>query len=182
MISKVRIGAVVALLSTGLASAQWRQDGKIVPDTAWAKSAGDFGAQLVFTDKPEELFAAWEKPGPAVLYSETAVAKRGVPIVGVVFFAGCAPDDKGKCQTTVRFTAYTPDGKPWGDAQNAELWAGKPPPEKGHMQLSLGNMGIVIDPDDPLGVYKVRAEVVGKIAKKTLVLERTFTAVEVDKK
>ena len=56
----------------------WKENGKPVPDTAWAKSDGDFGAQLVFTDKPDELFAAWEKPGPT--------ATRGVPIVGVIFF------------------------------------------------------------------------------------------------
>ena len=46
------------------------------------------------------------------------------------------------------------------------------------MQLSVGNMGIVIDPDDPLGTYKVIAEVVDKVAKKTILLERTFTAIE----
>lgn len=179
---KVGMGAVVALISVGLVTAEWKENGKIVPDTAWARSAGDFGAQLVLTDKPEELFAAWEKPGAVVLYSQTATAKRGAPIVGVVFFAGCAPDSKGACQASVRFTAYTPDGKPYGNPQEGELWVGKPPPEKGSMQLSVGNIGIVIEPADPLGVYKVKAEVVDKVAKKTLLLERTFTAVEADKK
>ncbi len=181
MISKVRTGAVVAFISVGLVTAQWKENGKIVPDTAWAKSAGDFGAQLVLTDKPEELFAAWEKPGPSVLYSQTATAKRGFPVVGVIFFAGCASDSKGTCQASVRFTAYAPDGKPYGDPQDGELWVGKPPPEKGSMQLSVGNIGIVIEPKDPLGVYKVKAAVVDKVAKKTLNLERTFTAVEADK-
>lgn len=182
MISKVGMSTVLILLAVGPASAQWRQDGKVVPDSAWAKSAGDFGAQLVFTDKPDELFAAWEKPGPAVLYSETATARRGAPIVGVIFFTGCKPDDKGNCRASVRFTAFSPDGKPYGHPQIAELWAGKPPPEKGSMQLSLGNIGIVIEPQDPLGDYKVKAEVVDMVAEKTLVLERTFKAVEVDKK
>lgn len=163
---------------SALSAASWKVNGKPVPDREWAKSDGDFGAQLVFTDKPDELFAAWEEPGAAVLLSETVVAKRGVPIVGVVFFAGCAANERGKCEATVRFTAETPEGKPWGDPVDAELWIDKPAPEKGLMQLSAGNMGIVIDPDDPLGTYKVKAVVTDKVAHKRMVLERTFTAVE----
>jgi hypothetical protein len=160
----------------------WKENGKPVPDTAWAKSDGDFGAQLVFTDKPDELFAAWEKPGPGVYYSQTPTATRGVPIVGVIFFTGCATDAHGNCQATVRFTATTPDGKSWGEPVDGELWVDKPPPGKEQMQLSVGNMGIVIDPGDPLGIYKVKAEITDKIAKKKMVLERTFTAMEAPKK
>lgn len=166
------------LLATNALGGNWKVDGKPVPDTSWAKSDGDFGAELVFTDKPDELFAAWEKPGPAVQISETPVAVRGIPIVGVIFFAGCAADARGLCNATVRFTAKTPDGKPWGDPIDAELWVEKPGPEKGQMQLSVGNMGIIIDPDDPLGEYTVRAEILDKVSKKKMKLERTFTAAE----
>ena len=120
--------------------------------------------------------------GPVVFYSETTTAKRGVPIMAVVFFAGCLPDAKGNCDATVRYQAYTPDGKAWGDAVDAELWVGKKAPDKYQMQLSVGNMGIVVDPDDPLGVYTVKATVVDKRAKMTLVVERTFAAVEADAK
>jgi hypothetical protein len=182
MISRFRVASVLTFISIVSATAEWKENGKVVPDKPWAKSAGEFGAQLVLTDKPAELFAAWEKPGPAVLYSETASAKRGLPIVAVIFFTGCATDDKGLCHASVRFTAYSPDGKPYGHPQDGELWLSKPRPEKGQMQLSVGNMGIVIEPDDPLGVYKVKAEVLDKIAKNTMVLERTFTALEAEKK
>jgi hypothetical protein len=134
---------------------------------------------LVFTDKPDELFAAWEKPGKAaVVISETPTAVRGVPIVGVVFFAGCGTNAKGKCDATVRFTAETPEGKPWGEPLESELWVDKPPPGKEQMQLSVGNMGIMIDPGDPLGVYRVKAVITDKVTKKKMVLERSFTAVE----
>ena len=170
------------LLATNALAASWKVDGKAVPDTSWAKSDGDFGAELVFTDKPDELFAAWEKPGPTVYYSQTPTAFRGIPIVGVIFFAGCAADSKGLCNATVRFTARTPDGKPWGDPIDAELWVGKPGPGDNQMQLSVGNMGIIIDPDDPLGEYTVRAEIKDKVSRKKMVLERTFTAMEAPKK
>ena len=179
---KVCAATIMILLSTGQVAAQWKENGKLILDKPWVKSNGEFGAQLVLTGKPDELFAAWEKPGPTVVYSETATGKRGAPIVAVIFFAGCSPNDRGTCEASVRFTASTPDGKPWGDPQDGELWVGKPPPPKGQMQLSVGNMGIVIDSGDPLGVYKVRAKVVDKVAKKTIVLERLFTAVEAAEK
>lgn len=177
--TKALLGILALVLSIGIASAAgWKVNGEPVPDTAWAKSDGDFGAQLVFTDKPDELFAAWEKPGPAVMLSETPTAVRGRPIVGVVFFAGCAVNERGKCDAIVHFAAETPDGKPWGEPIEGELWVDKPPPDKGQMQLSVGNMGIIIDPDDPLGVYKVKAVVTDNVAKRKMILERTFTAVE----
>ena len=82
----------------------------------------------------------------------------------------------------MQFTATTPDGKSWGKPVDTELWVDKPPPGEGQMQLSLGNMGIVIDPGDPLGIYKVKAEITDKVARKKMVLERTFTATEAPKK
>ena len=178
MTRPVAIAVILLCAGGSLGAGTWKNNGKPVPDTAWSKSDGDFGAQLVFTDKPDELFAAWEKPGVAVVYSETPNAVRGKAIVGVIFFAGCAVDRRGNCDATVRFTARSPNGKPYGEPIEAELWVGKPPPGKDQMQLSVGNMGIVIEPDDPLGVYAVKAEITDKIAKKRMVLERSFTALE----
>ena len=173
---------VVLLLLGFLATPEagvWLQNGEPLPDTSWAKSDGDFGAQLVFTDKPDDLFEAWEKPGPGVLVSVTPTAVRGgPPIVCVVFFVGCAKNEGDNCNTTVQFQAYTPDGRPWGDSNSGELWIDKPAPEEGQMQLGIDHLGILIEPTDPICEYKVRAEIRDLVAKRTMVLERTFTAVE----
>ena len=159
-------------------SGTWKQDGKPVPDTSWAKSDGDFGAQLVFTDKPDELFATWEKPGPVVVLSETPTAVRGgPPIVGVIFFTGCATNDRGNCELTVDFKVYRPDGKPW-TPQSGEMWVDRPAPPANHMQLSVGNIGLKVEPEDPLGEYRVQADILDKVTKKHMILERNFTAVE----
>ena len=172
----IAIALVVASIAWSLG--QWKEDGKVVPDRPWVKSAGEFGAKLVLTDKPEEFFAAWEKPGAVVSTSEANSTKRGQPIVAVVVFTGCAADKRGFCDATVRYTAFKPDGTAYGKPQDGELWSGKPAPPRDQLQLSVGNMGIVIEPQDPLGLYTVRAEVNDKIAKRKLELERTFTAVE----
>lgn len=170
--------AVLALLASPVLLAQWKTDDAPVPDTAWRKSDGDFGAMLVLTDKPEELFAAWETKSPGVSMSETVVAKRGLPIVGVVLFTGCAPTGEGLCNSTVTYTAFKPDGAVYGKPQEGELWIGKQPPPKNEIQLSVGNMGIVLEPGDPLGTYVMRAEVHDRVSQKTIRLERQFEAME----
>jgi hypothetical protein len=174
---RFRLFLALSLLSTGLLTAAWKENGKAVPEKPWARSFGDFGAQLVFTDDPDSLFETWERPGPASLQHGVASAPRDADLVAAIFFFGCTPDAKGFCQTTVRFTAFGPDRKPWGDPQNADLWSSRRPPGKGLMQLGIGTMGLVLDPDDPLGAYRVKAEVIDKVAKKTIVLERTVTVI-----
>lgn len=177
------LGALLACcFSMPLASAEtWIEGGKAVPDSAWAKSDGDFGAELVFTDKPDDLFAAWETVGPGVAISETSEAVRGTPIVGVIFFSGCGANANGTCDVTVMFTAEGPDGKTWGEPLEGELWVNKPRPNKGQLQLGVDNMGVIIEPHDKLGTYKVRAEITDKVTNKKMVLERTFTAVDAAK-
>lgn len=170
--------ASLMLLGSPLLLAQWNTDGVPVPDSPWRKSDGDFGAMLVLTDKPDEFFAAWETKSPGVSLSETVVAKRGLPVLGVVLFTGCAPAGEGFCDATVTYTVYKPDGTVYGKPQEGELWTGKKPPQKNELQLSIGNMGMVLDPGDPLGTYVMRAEVHDRVSKKTLRLERQFEGVE----
>ena len=173
------LSAIVTLSLLGTTtSAQWRENGEKIPDTEWRKRDGKFGVELAFTDKPNELFAAWEKPTAGVELSATETAVRGIPIMAVIFFTGCKPDARGMCNATVRFTSYTPDGKVWGAGQESELWVNRPAPSENEIQLSVGCMGIVIDPDEPLGLYAVEAVVTDNVAKRSMVLRRTFSAVE----
>ena len=168
----------ISLLCTPAAVAQWREKGKAVPDTPWAKSDGNLGAMFAFTDKPDELYKAWEKPGPGVEWSRTSTAVRGAPIVGVVFFTGCAANPAGNCELVGRFILTTPSGKPWGQPIDADIWVGLPPPTGSALQLSHQHFGLVIDPGDELGTYSARAELSDRVAKKKMVLEQQFTAIE----
>jgi hypothetical protein len=181
----MRIGTavlVVLLLFTLPAMGQWREKGKVVPDTPWAKSDGDFGAMFAFTDKPEELYKAWETPGPGVQWSRTETAVRGIPIVGVIFFTGCVANAAGNCELVARFFLTTPSGKPYGNPIDADIWVGQPPPTGNALQLSHHHFGLVIDPGDELGKYSARAELTDRVSKKKMLLEQQFTAVEAPKK
>ena len=86
---------------------------------------------LHLTDKPDELFASWEKPSPGVPVSITDIAKRGEPIVGVVFFSGCEATPTGVCDLVGAFQVFKPEGSPYGAEEKGELWIGKPPPPDG---------------------------------------------------
>jgi hypothetical protein len=158
----------------GAASAQWRVNGEVVADTAWRKAWGDHGAMLQLTDRPEELFAAWEIPAAAVATSTTEIAKRGEPIVGVVLFSGCTPNSAGVCDAEAYFQVFKPDGSPYGAEEQVEVWIGKSPPAAGQLQLSVGAMGVRIEPQDPKGTYVMRARLRDKVSQAEVVLTRTF--------
>ena len=167
------------LLGAGLgAQAQWNQDGVPVADDASRKSAGDFGAMLVFTDRPEEFLAAWERVGAAAPVPAAERVARGKRLAGFVVFTGCAADAAGKCNAVVTFKLLKPDGSSYGDGDRGELWSGKPAPRKNQLQLSVGGMAFVPDPGDPLGRYTMIADIEDLVSGKKLHLEKTFVAVE----
>lgn len=156
--------------------AQWKSEGVPVPDEPFRKSDGAFGAMLLLTDEPQEFIDAWEKPEtPAI--KTTDVAKRGIPIVAFVLFVGCK-EVKGVCNSTVDFTVLRPDGSEYAKASGAELWKDKPAPAADVIELSLANLGIRIEPEDPSGRYLVKAFVHDLNAFKTIAVEQAFTVAE----
>lgn len=173
------VGTLLIALSAS-ASAQWRENGKPVPDTMSQKTWGNFGAMLQLTDKPDELFATWGKPGAAVPVSAIKSAKRGEPVVGVIFFSGCSMDDHGLCDAEVTFRIFRPDGTPYSAEEHAELWIGKPPPRKGQLQLGVGAIGAIIEPQDPHGTYSVRAHLHDKVSQARVELVTTFEVARAD--
>ena len=174
---KAMVVALVLCVQT-LAFAQWREDGKIVPDTAWQKAWGQHGAMLHITDKLDELFAAWEKPSPGVPISVTDTAKRGEPVAGIIIFTGCATDINGLCDSEVVFSVVRPSGELYQDPIRGELWQQKPPPEKGQLQLSIGAIVVKIEPEDSDGEYIIRARVMDNISGAEVTLESSFHVAE----
>lgn len=175
-----RAVVVVLAISTSV-HAQWRDQGEVVPDNEWRKSSGSFGALLDFTKQPDELFAAWNKPGEYVNIPPSAdTAHRGEVIMGVVFFTGCKPDPEGHCNAEVDYLILKPDGSVYGDLKGGELWRTKPAPTGSAIQLCADPLGVKIEPTDPIGEYTVRATVTDKNAALTLQLTRKFRVVPSD--
>ena len=130
---------------------------------------------LLVTDKGQELFKSWEFPdGERFEVRPLKVAKRGEFLSAVVLFQGCAADAEGNCNVTLDITAYDPSGKKYGEFLGQELWVGKPAPANGKTQLGVGYMGLVIEPNDPLGKYRIFASANDKIANISVLSEVTF--------
>jgi hypothetical protein len=150
------------------AQAQEPVGGKVVPDTPWSKSDGEFAAALGL----EQLGGA--RPGRA--FGDTVTIRRGTPVFASVVFSGCARAETGTCDVAARFTAKTPEGKPLGEPR--DIAVGPTPPGQTQVVMMTGKLGVVLQPIDLLGVYTVRVEVRDRVSKKQIVLERYFTAVE----
>ncbi|MFQ5671369.1 MAG: hypothetical protein ACE5HD_12790 [Acidobacteriota bacterium] len=171
---------LAAACAASIVRGEWREHGEAVPDTAWRKSSGAFGALLLLTDEPETYGEDWKQPSSLVRTSKIeslAEAKRGDTIVAVVLFRGCAPNTEGDCDAEVGYRILKPDGGLYGGREAAELWK-RPAPEEGFLYRGAGRLGLRIEAEDPLGRYRLEAIVRDRVAKVTLRLTRTLDVKE----
>lgn len=168
----------VLVISSFLSYAHSEKDGAEIADDSWSKQKDRFGAMLFLSDKPDEFLEAWDQTTKGVSIHTTDTISRGVPIVAFVIFVGCKPDDEGLCNATVDFTVLKPDGTEYASFKDKDLWKNKPAMEEDALQLSADYIGVIIEPDDPLGRYEVRVLVRDHNADVSLELKREFTATE----
>jgi hypothetical protein len=175
----LRSGTLLALFlaSPVAVHGQWREGGEVVPDTAWSKHQHRFGAMLLLSAQPEIFLEAWAQPTEGVPIQTADTVPRGVPVVAFVLFTGCEPDDQGLCNASVDITVLRPDGSVYSRFEDADLWKMKPAIAEGALELAADYVGVVIEPDDPLGRYTFRVTVRDLNAGITLDLEQHFTAI-----
>ena len=164
--------ASVLLLTAATAHGQWRENGEVVPDQAWRKSDGDFGAMLLLTDEPAAFLERWSRPAAAGYRPNIKTvtdARRGDVVAAMILFMGCAPDASGKCEASADFRVVRPDGSVYAEHPGAELWH-EAPPGKTALQLGVAHLAFEIERDDPIGVYKIYATVRDPIGKRSVAL------------
>jgi hypothetical protein len=133
-------------------------------------------ANLFVTAEGNELFRAWETdPAGGFSIVPVKVARRGEFLSAVVLFTGCAASIDGNCNAVLDITAFDPSGKVYGEFTEQELWIGKPAPAPGRTQLAVGYMGLVIEPNDPAGTYKLVAKARDLVSGAEVVAETSFT-------
>jgi hypothetical protein len=152
---------------------RWTQDAQPVPDVSWRKSSGDFGAMMLLTDRYQDFVKEWEKPDTPNLRPPSGPLHRGQSIVAVVLFAGCKAKNE-RCESTVDFRVLKPDGSTYAERSGLVLWDG-PPPAGRNLQLSRANLGIGIEPTDPLGEYRITAVVADRVADAKVTLDTRFS-------
>lgn len=147
-----------------------------LPDPSWSKPASDFSAFLMLSDAPDEVLDGWATRTAELPTRTARRIGRGRPIVAFVFFTGCEPDRRGLCNAAADFTILSPDGSVYESFSNLDLWRGKPAPPAGTLRLSAEYVGVVIEPDDPLGRYEFHISLHDRNSGTTLELMQAFTA------
>jgi len=159
--------------------AAWKdKEGNVLDDTEWMKSSGDFGAQLVLIGDEDEFFKRWETPSKDVHINTTFQITRGESLIAPVIFSGCSTNEDGKCNVVMDYSVTKPDGTSYAELKDVEVWIDKPAPPEGILELSVGHIKIVIEPDDLLGTYSVAAKITDKVLKSSLGLTQKFTVKE----
>lgn len=138
-------------------------------------SEPELTANLIVTSEGSALFEAWSaNPADGLSIRPVDVAERGKFLTAAVLFKGCATNDSGNCNALLDITALDPSGKVYGKFEDRELWVDKPAPKAGYTQLGVSYMGLVIEPEDPSGQYKVIATVRDVVSGEQVVAEAEF--------
>jgi hypothetical protein len=140
-------------------------------------SAGGLTVMQIATTDPKKLLDNWGKEGEDVRVESASVMRRGQPIATFILFSGCRQDAAGNCNLTVDFEVTGPTGAVYNRAKDVKVWVDRPaPPPKG-IGLSEDGLGMRIEPQDPVGLYTVRATVFDHVSGVRLQTSQALQAV-----
>jgi len=159
------LSAVVPLLAQ---SAWIDSAGKPLADTESMRSAGDFGVRIVLTADEEAFRQTWNSSRTPPKLIATDNVRLGGSASALLIFHGCSPNAQGVCDVVSEFTLESPDGSKT-PAGGGAVWSGKPMQQR-FLQLGQSSMTVGFDRSDPIGDYKVIANVKDKVAGRTLLV------------
>jgi len=145
-------------------------NGKFIQETESQKATNGFAGKLDITDDPN-FFADWQKH-----WHPVSTFKHGDEFYIVVFVAD---RPNGLMDSVYDLTIFNPEGKPYITRTN--MVALKHPlfpssgPDSTYLKPSSRLVGLHLDPDDPVGEYKVHVVLKDKVTKTELNLEKKFT-------
>jgi hypothetical protein len=154
----------------------WKQNDQLAPPNPAQASEDGFGVLMLVTDDPESFMKAWQGPTPPQV-STTDQVTRGKLIETMLIFSGCRAAENGNCNVSVELSVTGPDGAPYGKTFNGPIWEGPPPPQY-NLQLGQSGLGFILEPEDKLGIYKLKANVTDHVAGTTLRVQQAITATD----
>jgi len=137
------------------------------------KANKGFGAQLWLTDDTD-FFKKWNTPSPVFTFSKVNVAKRGQPILVVIFITNPGVNAQGLADVTCDITVRAPNGTIYGEQKNMDCWKNLPAPPTGDIQTTQGTMGIKIEDKDMAGRYTVDVKITDNVKEAPILLEQYF--------
>jgi hypothetical protein len=140
--------------------------GKPIADTESRRSAGDFAVQILITPDEARFRQTWNTSKTPPKLSTTNTVRRGGKVSALLVFHGCAPNAGGICDAVADFLVEGPDGSRT-PAGSGPLWSGKAMQQR---LLQVGQTGVTLgfDKTDPMGEYKVTANVKDRVSGRAL--------------
>jgi hypothetical protein len=144
-------------------------------ERTWEKSDGDFRLKFGVSLKGDKVEAAWAETEPSAMpeFEEITQVRRGQEFTLFLLFANCASDATKRCRATVDYSLLGPKGDLLVERKGLRLWT-KPLPAKDQVRLGAAVLRMNAEEKDPPGMLTLRAVVTDPVAKKTVVLERSF--------
>ncbi len=134
----------------------------------------DLSVLMMFTPDIHVLRQAMAKDDQAIAKLATNQVKRGEAMYAVLIFTNCKSDARGHCMVKSKITFTKPDGKATPLAP-VTLWNQKAP-AAGALVLGDSQLRIGMESGDPLGVYRLKAEVEDIVTKRSVVVNTAFMA------
>lgn len=142
--------------------------GKPIPETESMRSSGNFGVQVVLTPDDKQFRQTWNSTKGTPKLSSTNSIRLGSSVAAVIIFHGCSPNAVGVCDVVSEFILEAPGGAKT-PAGGGPVWSSAPL-QGGLLQLGQASMVVGFDKTDPMGDYKVIANVKDKTSGRTLSL------------
>jgi len=157
---------LVALLPLAAQGGWIDSTGKPIPDTESMRSAGNFGVQVVLAADEGRFRQAWNSTATPPRLTTTDTVRLGEAVSALLIFHGCAPNAGGVCDVVCEFVVEGPDGSKT-PAGGGPVWSGKPMPQR-LLQLGQASMSLGFDKTDPVGDYRITANVKDKVSGRAL--------------
>ena len=168
--------ALLSVLCTPfIATHVWADtDGKSAPTTPVSTPAKTTASSLtahivIVPSDGQDVRKNWNGAKPKI----TDAVSQGSAISILIAFSDCAPNAKGLCDVSVEFFVVSPDGvkKPGG---SGAVWSAAPFSIPNVSLLGQASLTAGFDKTDPVGDYKVLANVTDKVSGKVLHLSQNF--------
>jgi hypothetical protein len=120
--------------------------------------------ELIVADKESDELRRWAMGDAGVALETDTEVRPGDPVIAQVRIRGCQPGAGAKCELTVQYAAYGPDGRVIHELKAQRVEAGQP---AAALRFSLSA-------SDAAGLYRVVAIVRDMNAKQMIQAERVF--------
>lgn len=178
---KCNLLAFLLLLPAIIYAQQWSENGTPVQNREHMASKNGFGAMILMTTDSKTALENWEMLTEGVSIPQAEKVEKGNPIEALILFSGCKPNNKGDCITEADYQIIKPDGSMYAEHKNTEIWRGKPAIPEGRLELAVDRVGLVAEPDDPVGIYKVVCTVRDLVGNIEFRIFSTFAVFEANK-